>query len=102
MTIHTFLLILFIGSSIGFAYHIIRGGGLGRLVLYWFTAFSSFLLGHLLGEWLHWQFFRIGMLNLFPALLATSLSLLLTTVLIGPERKDPPRRRGRSRRDPEV
>jgi hypothetical protein len=97
MTVHTFLLILLIGSSFGFGYHIIRGGGLGRLALYWFTACSSFLLGHLLGEWLNWQFFRIGMLNLFPALLATSLSLLLTSVLIGPERKGPPRRRGKSR-----
>ena len=99
MTIHTLLLIMLIGSSIGFGYHMIRGGSLGRLALFWFTACSTFLLGHLLGEWLNWRLFRIGMLNLFPALLATALSLLLTTVLIGPERNAPPRRQGKRRKD---
>ena len=88
---------LLIATTCGLAFHIIRGGTLGRLVLYVLTAWVTFFVGQLVGEWLNWRLLRVGTLNLFPALLATFLGLGAAAILAGPERKRQKRPRGKRR-----
>ncbi len=77
-----------IASICGFAFHLIRGGGFGRLLLYLATAWLSFFTGHFVGEWLNWRLARFGSLNLFPAVLAAILGMILASILAGPEKGD--------------
>jgi hypothetical protein len=44
------------------------------------------------GEWTNWHLWRYGTLNFFPAVLATVVGLIATTILAGPEK---PKRRKR-------
>jgi hypothetical protein len=99
MTIHAILLAFVIASLLGALYHLIRGGSLRRLGLFILASNLSFFLGHVLSEILHWQLLRLGSINLFPAMLATILGLILTTALAGEEvAKSPPIKRTRRRR----
>ena len=84
MTLHGFILGLTIASACAFLYHIVRGGSLKQLAIYIVSAWVGFFSGHLLGELIHWKLLRLGSINLFPALLGTILSLVLTAVLIKP------------------
>lgn len=99
MTIHSILLGFVIAILIGAAFHLLRGGSLPRLGLYLLAANLSFFLGHWLSELIHWQFLRVGAINLFPSILATVIGLVLTTTLAGeePERvgKKKPRQKKR-------
>ncbi|MGB2895380.1 MAG: hypothetical protein WBB65_04355 [Anaerolineales bacterium] len=84
MTLHGFILGLTIASACAFLFHILRGGNLKRLSIYIAAAWIGFFSGHLLGELINWQLLRLGLLNLFPALLGTILSLVLTAFLVKP------------------
>lgn len=84
VTLHGFILGLTIASACAFLFHILRGGSLKRLAIYTLSAWIGFFSGHLLGEIINWQLLRLGSINLFPALLGTILSLVLTAVLIKP------------------
>lgn len=86
MTVQSILLGLLIASILGLLFHLIRGGGFGRLALYVATAWVSFFTGHIVGNWLDWRALRIGPLNLLPALLATVLGLIAASLLAGRER----------------
>jgi hypothetical protein len=95
MTFHGFILGLSIASACAFLFHILRGGNLKRLALYLAAAWIGFFAGNLLGELINWNLLRVGSLNLFPALLGTVLSLILTAILIKPgaSQKKPRHRR---------
>jgi len=84
VTLHGFILGLCIASACAFFFHILRGGSLKRLAFYLASAWIGFFSGHLLGELISWQFLRLGSINLFPALLGTILSLVLTAILVKP------------------
>jgi hypothetical protein len=73
-----------IATLLGFAFHAVRGGTLGRLILYLVTAWVAFFLGHLLGSVFGWEAGRLGSLNLLPAILATLIGLLAAALLAGP------------------
>jgi len=45
-------------------YHLIRGGGLGRLFLDLLLSWIGFALGHFLGVWQGWSLFPLGGLDL--------------------------------------
>lgn len=82
-----------IASVLGFAFHALRGGTLGRLVLYLVTAWVAFFLGHALATAMGWDAGRLGGLNLLPAIVATLIGLAVASVLAGPrDRKAPPPR----------
>jgi len=85
VTVQSALLGLLIATILGLLFHLIRGGGFGRLGLYLATAWVSFFAGHLVGNWLDWRALRIGPLNLLPALLATFLGLIAASLLAGRE-----------------
>ncbi|MCJ7724422.1 MAG: hypothetical protein MUP03_09840 [Anaerolineales bacterium] len=77
MTFPSFFLGLLISTLYGALFHLIRGGGLGRLLFYLILAWIGFWGGHLLADWLGWSFGMLGPLNLG---LATILSLIVLVV----------------------
>ncbi len=96
VTLNGFILGLTIASACAFLFHILRGGSLKRLAIYLVSAWIGFFSGHLLGELINWQLLRLGSINLFPALLGTLLSLILTAVLVKPNSRS--QKKSRSRR----
>lgn len=77
MTIPSLLFALVIASLYGMLYHLIRGGGLGRLLLFLIMAWAGFALGHLLGVWRGWVVIPLGELNLGLSTLGSLILLLL-------------------------
>jgi len=64
MTIPTLLFALLIALLYGAIYHLIRGGGFWRLILYFVLSTLGFAAGHLVGVWGAWNFLPLGSLNL--------------------------------------
>jgi len=63
MTLPSLLLGLLMALLIGAIFHLLRGGGLGRFLLYLALSVAGFVAGHLLGEWRGWILFPIGPLD---------------------------------------
>jgi len=63
MTIPSFVFALMIASLYGALYHLIRGGGLGRLLLFLIFGWVGFAVGHLVGIWQGWVLIPVGELN---------------------------------------
>jgi hypothetical protein len=78
-----------IASLMGLAFHAIRGGTLGRLILYLATAWLAFFLGHALSAALGWKAGRLGALHLGPAIAASLIGLVAASLLAGPRRGGP-------------
>jgi len=97
MTIQGLALGLLIGVIPPALYHLLRGGSLNRFLLLIAAGWVGFFLGHALGQVLNWHLLRVGVINLFPALLAELLALVLTALLAGPERTSSGLRRGSRR-----
>jgi hypothetical protein len=97
MTLPGFLLGLLLASILGLLYHLLRGGGFRRLLLYVLCSWASFFSGHWLGSLLHWTSWRWGSLNILPALLSTLLVLVLADVLAGPHDRSRKKTRKHSR-----
>ena len=64
MTIPSLIFAFLIASLLGFLYHLIRGGGLGRMLLFLIFGWVGFAVGHLVGIWQDWVLFPVGELNL--------------------------------------
>lgn len=99
MTLPGALLGLIIASLVGLLYHLLRGGSLGRLLLYIVSACIAFFAGHWLGDLINWTSWRLGTLNLLPALLATVIILVLADILAGPRSRHAVKSRKPPRRD---
>lgn len=76
MTIPALLIGALIATLMGAAFHLWRGGGFGRLVLYIVLGWIGFWAGHLIGQRLGWAFASLGPLRLGMAAV-TSLVFLL-------------------------
>ena len=63
MTLPTFLFGLLIALLYGAVYHLIRGGGFGRLLLYLGLSILGFAAGYFIGLWRGWIFIPLGSLN---------------------------------------
>ena len=86
MTLAGFLFGFLLATALAALAHLITGGGVGRLLLYWMVGQAGFWLGHLLGV-LHWLAFgRMGTLWLGSAVLVSGGLLALAAVLTGPPR----------------
>ena len=75
MTLPSFLIGIVISSLYGAVFHLWRGGGLGRLVLYLILAWIGFWLGHIAGNALGWTFFSLGPLRLGMATVGSVITL---------------------------
>lgn len=64
MTLPTLLFALLIALFYAALYHLIRGGSLWRLLLYFGLSILGFVMGHLIGIWRDWSFIPLGSLNL--------------------------------------
>ena len=75
MTLPSLLFGFLISSLYGAAFHLWRGGGAGRLLLYLLLAWIGFWGGHLLGNALGWTFLSLGPLRLGTATLGAAVAL---------------------------
>ena len=76
MTIPTLISAFLIASLLGALYHLIRGGGPGRLFLDFFLSWTGFALGHFLGVRLGWSLFPMGGLDLGLSILGGLILLV--------------------------
>ena len=77
MTLPTLLFALLVALLYGAVYHLLRGGGFWRLLLYFSLSVSGFIVGHLFGLWRGWIFIPLGALNFGLASVGSMLFLLL-------------------------
>ena len=77
MTIPTLVFALAIALFYGSLYHLLRGGGFWRLVMYLILSAIGFAIGHLIGLWQGWIFIPLGSLNLGMSTLGSAAILLL-------------------------
>lgn len=77
MTIPALLIGMLIATLYGAAFHLWRGGGFGRLVLYIILGWIGFWAGHFIGQRLGWNFASLGPLRLGMATIASLLFLLV-------------------------
>ncbi|HSM70400.1 MAG TPA: hypothetical protein VK851_02565, partial [Anaerolineales bacterium] len=77
MTIPALLFALLIALLYGSLYHLLRGGGFWRLVLYLVLSVLGFAIGHLIGLWRGWIFMPLGSLNLGMSSLGSLLILII-------------------------
>jgi hypothetical protein len=77
MTIPSMIFALLIASLYGVLYHLVRDGGLGRLLLFLIFGWAGFALGHLLGIWQGWALLPVGELNLGLSTLGSLILLVL-------------------------
>jgi len=64
MTLPTLLFGLLVALFYGALYHLIRGGGFWRLLLFFSLSIAGFIAGHWIGIWREWTFLPLGSLNL--------------------------------------
>jgi hypothetical protein len=83
MTTPSLYLGFLIATAAGLVFHLVRGGNLGRLLLYVATAWVAFFSGHFVAELINWQVLRVGTLNLFAAVLAMLIGLVAASFLAG-------------------
>ncbi len=99
MTVPGALLGLVVSSVVGLLYHLVRGGGYKRLLLYVTCSWIAFFAGHWLGALIGWTSLRWGSLNMLPALFATVLVLILADIMAGPRIRSARKTRKTTRRD---
>lgn len=77
MTLPALLFAILIALLYGALYHLIRGGGFWKLLLYLVLSLVGFALGHLVGLWRGWVWMPLGAVNLGPSSAGSLLILLL-------------------------
>ena len=77
MTIPAIFFGVLVSTCIGAGFHLIKGGGLGRLMLYILLAWVGFWAGHILGQFMNLTFFSVGPLRFGMALVGCFLVLFL-------------------------
>ncbi len=94
MTIPMLALGLLISTLLGALFHLWRGGGGGRLLLYLLLGWVGFWFGELIARRLGWSILNLGSLHLGPALVV-ELVFLYAGAWLSPREivKKPSRRR---------
>ncbi len=77
MTLPTLLFAFLIALLYGALYHLIRGGGFWRLLLYLGLSVLGYVVGHLVGIWRGWIFIPLGSLNLGMSSLGSIIILVI-------------------------
>jgi hypothetical protein len=76
MTLPTLIFGGLVATLYGAIFHLIRGGGLGKLLLYILLSWAGFFLGQYIGERTTWEFINIGALNLGIATISSFLFMI--------------------------
>ncbi len=63
MTVPALLFAFLVALLYGALYHFVRGGGFGRLILFFILSIIGFTLGHLVGLWRGWVWIPVGSIN---------------------------------------
>lgn len=77
MTLPTLLFGFLVALFYGALYHLIRGGGFWRLILFFGLSVFGFGMGHLIGLWRGWIFIPLGSLNFGLSSLGSIMVLML-------------------------
>lgn len=78
------LVLGFLLSSIyGAAFHLIFGGSLKRILVYLMAAWAGFFIGQFIGDFLNFEFLKLGKIHLVSASIGAWVMLLVTWWLIG-------------------
>lgn len=77
MTLPSIFLGFIISTLYGALFHLWRGGGAGKLLLYLILGWSGFWVGHSLGEYFGWSFDKLGPLHLGSATMMSIVFLLI-------------------------
>lgn len=77
MTIPTIAFGFLIATVYGVIFHLIRGGGFGKLILYILLAWIGFWIGQILANQLDLTFLRLGPLNLGMATIFSFITILV-------------------------
>lgn len=77
MTLPSLLFGLLVALLYGAVYHLIRGGGFWRLILYLGLSLLGFAAGHVVGLWRGWTLFPLGSLDLGLSSIGSLVILLL-------------------------
>ena len=93
MTIPALILGFLRSTLYGAAFHVWRGGGAGRLLLYLFLGWVGFWAGHLLAARMDWTLFGVGALRLGWATIG-SLALLSVGHWLSLVETEPKKRKG--------
>lgn len=75
MTLPSLFIGFLIASLIGSLFHLWRGGGPGRLLLYLLLAWIGFWSGHIVGAVKNWNFLSLGPLRLGMAAVGSLVAL---------------------------
>ena len=75
MTLPSYFLGLIISTLYGSAFHLWRGGGFGRLILYLLLGWGGFWAGHFIANYFGWSFASLGPLRLGMATIGSIISL---------------------------
>ena len=81
MTFPAFLLGFFIAGLMAAAFHLVRGGGLGRLIILLLAGELSFWFGHMVANILGFTFLSVGPIRLGMAILTAIIGLIAATWL---------------------
>jgi hypothetical protein len=75
ITVPSLALGVVVALLVGALFHLVLGGGPGRLLFYLGLALAGFAVGQLVGYWLNWMLFPIGSLNLGMGLIGSVVFL---------------------------
>lgn len=75
MTLAALLFAWLVATIYGAGFHVIAGGGAGRLLLYLSASWLGFAIGHLIGELGGFDIWRVGQVNVLPATLGAVVAL---------------------------
>lgn len=87
MNLATFILGALIATLYGAAFHLVRGGGLGHLLLYLALAWLGFWAGHFIAAQFGWTFLSLGSIHLGLATIIAFFLLFLGAWISPPEQK---------------
>ena len=77
MTLPTLIFGGLVATLYGAIFHLIRGGGLGKLILYILLSWVGFFSGQFIAERTGWEFINIGALNLGIATITSILFMIV-------------------------
>jgi hypothetical protein len=75
MTLPSILLGVVLSTLYGAAFHLLRGGSFGRLILYIVLSWVGFWTGHIFAQLMAWSFVRVGALEAGFATLGSLLTI---------------------------